>query len=175
MTKSLIRSRNPWWTLLAVSVGGMMVGLDGTALTIAGPDIARSVGASFGELQWIANAYLLTLACALFPAGRVADRVGPLPVFLAGVLAFVAVSLLVAVTSTTWLLVALRAAQGLCGALWQPAALVLLRGAFPRELLELALGVWGGASAAAIAGGPILAGVIVEHFGWPAVFLVNAP
>jgi MFS family permease len=66
----------PSWTLVTVSLGGMIVGLDGTALTIAGPDIAQTAGASLTELQWIANAYLVALAVALFPAGRLADRAG---------------------------------------------------------------------------------------------------
>ncbi|MBE1461823.1 MFS transporter [Kibdelosporangium phytohabitans] len=153
----------------------MMVGLDGTALTIAGPDIAQSVGASMPELQWIANAYLLTLALALFPAGRAADRLGRRTVFLAGVLGFGVVSLLIALTTSSWLLILLRGAQGVCGAMLQPAALALLRAAFPRDRLELALGIWGGASAVSIAGGPILGGTIVEHHGWPVVFLINLP
>ncbi|WP_020673662.1 MFS transporter [Amycolatopsis nigrescens] len=165
----------PWWTLLAVSLGGMMAGLDGTALTIAGPDIARSVGASLGELQWIANAYLLALAVCLLPAGRLADRFGRRATFLAGILGFGLVSLLLAMATTGWLLIALRAAQGVCGALLQPAALALLRDAFPRERLELALGIWGGASAVSIAAGPIVAGVLVSGLGWPWVFLINVP
>ncbi|ONI81665.1 MFS transporter [Actinosynnema sp. ALI-1.44] len=168
-------SRSPWWTLAAVSLGGMMVGLDGTALTIAGPDIAHSVGASMTELQWIANAYLVALALALFPAGRAADRLGRRAVFLTGVLGFGVVSLLIASTTTSWLLILLRGAQGVCGAMLQPAALALLRAAFPREKLDLALGIWGGAAAVSIAGGPILGGTIVEHHGWPVVFLINLP
>lgn len=168
------RSR-PWWTLLAVSLGGMMVGLDGTALTVAGPRIARSTGSSLADLQWISTAYLLALAVALFPAGRLADRLGRRSVFLAGVLGFGLVSLLLALTTTTGPLIALRAAQGVCGALLQPAALALLRVAVPSNRLELALGLWGGAAAASIAAGPIVAGLLVGHFGWQAVFAVNVP
>lgn len=152
-----------------------MVALDGTALTIAGPDIGRSVHASFAELQWMANTYLLVLAVALFPAGRLADRFGRRAAFVLGVLGFGIASVLLAASTTTWQLIALRAVQGLCGALLQPAALALLRAAFPPKRLDAALGIWGGASAAAIAAGPIVAGIIVQNFGWPAVFLVNAP
>jgi predicted MFS family arabinose efflux permease len=168
-------SRNPWWTLATVSLAGMMVGIDGTALTIAGPSIATSVGASLGELQWIANAYLLALAVTLFPAGRLADRAGRRRMFLIGVLGFGAASLLLAAASESWLLIALRAVQGACGAMLQTAALALVRATFPPKRLELALGVWGGASALALAAGPIFAGVLVAHLGWPVVFLVNAP
>ncbi|MEC3976433.1 MFS transporter [Amycolatopsis sp. H20-H5] len=167
--------RRGGWTLVAVSLGGMMVGLDGTALTIAGPEIARSTGSSLADLQWITNAYLLALAVFLFPAGRFADRFGRRRLFLAGVLGFGLVSLLIAFTSTTGPLIALRAAQGLCGAMLQPAALALLRVAFPPHRLELALGIWGGAAAASIAAGPIVAGLLVQRFGWQAVFAVNVP
>jgi MFS family permease len=153
----------------------MMVGLDGTALTIAGPQIARATDSSLADLQWITTVYLLALAVALFPAGWLADRFGRRSVFLAGVLGFGLVSLLLALTTTTGPLIALRAAQGVCGAMLQPAALALLRVAFPANRLELALGLWGGAAAASIAAGPIVAGLLVEHFGWQAVFAVNVP
>jgi MFS family permease len=181
MTVSALRSHrprlltSPWWTLVAVSLGGMMVALDGTALTIAGPDIGRSVHASFTELQWMANAYLVVLAIALFPGGRFADRFGRRAAFTIGVVSFGLVSVLVATATTSAELIVLRSVQGLCGALLQPAALALLRAAFDRKRLDTAIGVWGGASAAAIAAGPVVAGLIVAHFGWPAVFLVNAP
>ncbi|QWF85194.1 MFS transporter [Amycolatopsis sp. CA-230715] len=165
----------PWWTLAAVSLGGMMAGLDGTALTIAGPEIARTTGTSLAGLQWVTTAYLLALAAALFPAGRLADRFGRRAVFLTGVLGFGVVSLLIALTSSIGMLVGLRALQGICGALLQPAALALLRAVFPPARLELALGIWGGASAAAIAAGPIVAGLLVEWAGWQAVFVVNVP
>lgn len=167
--------QSPWWTLVAVSFGGMMVALDGTALTIAGPLIGRSVHASFGELQWMANAYLLVLAVALFPGGRLADKYGRRAAFIIGVTGFGIASLLLAMSTTAWELIALRSLQGLCGALLQPAALALLRAAFDPKRLDAAIGVWGGASAAAIAAGPVVAGVIVQNFGWPAVFAVNVP
>ncbi|MGC7095206.1 MFS transporter [Amycolatopsis lurida] len=171
-----LKPRNrPALLLVTVSLGGVIVGLDGTALTIAGPDIARDAGASLAELQWIANAYLVALAIALFPAGRLADRIGRRRVFIAGVAGFGVVSLLIAVSSAAWLLIALRAAQGVCGALLQPAALALLRASFSGKRLDLALGVWGGAGALSIAAGPVVAGLIVQHFGWPMVFLVNGP
>ncbi|WP_086844697.1 MFS transporter [Amycolatopsis kentuckyensis] len=168
-------TRHPWSTLTAVCLAGMLVGLDGTALTVAGPEMGRSAGASFGELQWIANAYLVALALALVPAGRLADRAGRRKVFLAGVGGFGLASALVATGTTSELLIAFRGLQGLCAALLQPAALALVRSAFGRARLELALGIWGATSAAAIAAGPIIAGAVVHAFGWPAVFLMNVP
>ncbi|NGY64403.1 MFS transporter [Lentzea sp. NEAU-D13] len=165
----------PSLTLVTVSLGGVMVGLDGTALTIAGPDVARTANASLAELQWIANAYLVALAVALFPAGRLADRIGRRRVFVAGVAGFGVISVLIAASSAAWLLIVLRAGQGVCGALLQPAALALLRASFSGKRLDVALGVWGGAGALSIAAGPVVAGLIVQHLGWPMVFLVNGP
>jgi len=166
---------HPWSTLTAVCLAGMLAGLDGTALTVAGPEMGRSAGASFGELQWIANAYLVAFALALVPAGRLADRAGRRKVFLAGVTGFGLASALVAAGTTSEFLIAARGLQGLCAALLQPAALALVRSAFGRDRLELALGIWGATSAAAIAAGPIIAGAVVHGFGWPAVFLLNVP
>lgn len=168
-------SGRPWWTLAAVSLGGMMVGLDGMALTIAAPQIAESVGTSFADLQWLANAYLLALALSLFPAGRLADRVGRKRMFLAGVGGFGLVSLALAMSSSVWLLIVLRAVQGMAGAALQTAGQALLRASFPRERLAVVLGIWGAASMLAVAAGPMVGGVLVAEFDWRAIFEVNIP
>jgi predicted MFS family arabinose efflux permease len=170
-----VSARRPGLTLLAVCLGGAMVGLDGTAVTIAAPYIARSTGASLGELAWIANVYLVALAVGLLPAGRLADRVGRRATFVAGALAFGASSLAIGLTGDVTALIVLRGVQGLAGALLQPAALALLRTAFPGDRLGPVLGVWGGANALAIGLGPVVAGLVVQGFGWPAVFLANLP
>jgi MFS family permease len=166
---------NPWPTLLAAVLGGAMVGLDGTVTTIAAPYIAHSVGASLGQLELIANAYLVALAVGLLPAGRLADRIGRRRTFLLGVAVFGLASLGVALSHSVWELVVFRIVQGVAGALLQPAALALLRKAFPADKLGLPLGVWGGANALAIGLGPVIGGVIVQGLGWPAVFLLNVP
>lgn len=173
-----VRPRNhggPWLTLLAAVLGGVMVGLDGTATTIAAPDIAGSVGASLGELEWIANAYLVALAIALLPAGLLADRIGRRRTFVLGVAGFALSSLAVALSGSVTALVVFRVLQGLAGALLQPAALALVRNAFGADKLGLPLGVWGGVNALAIGLGPVVGGVLVQGFGWPAVFLINIP
>ena len=152
-----------------------MVGLDGTAVVIAAPWIGQTVHASHGELQWIANAYLVALALGLLPGGRLADRFGRRRAFVVGMLAFGALSLLIALSANPTVLIAFRAAQGLAGALMQPAALALLRTSVPGNRLDLAIGVLTAATATATAGGPVVAGAVVEHAGWPAVFIMNVP
>jgi MFS family permease len=169
------RPGRPWLTLLATVLGGAMVGLDGTATTIAAPYISHSLGASLGDLEWIANAYLVALAVCLLPAGRLADRIGRRRTFVLGVLVFGLASLGIALSGQVWALVVFRVLQGVAGALLQPAALALLRNAFPADRLGLPLGIWGGANALAIGLGPVIAGVIVQNLHWPAVFAINLP
>jgi MFS family permease len=125
----------PWLALAAVCMGGIMVVLDGSAVTIAAPRIARSVHASLGDLELIANVYLVVLALGILPAGRLADRVGRRATFIAGALGFGASSLAISLSHSVGELVVFRAGQGLFGALLQPAALALLSTAFPRERL----------------------------------------
>jgi MFS family permease len=168
-------TNRPWLVLAAAAVGAAMVGLDGTAITIAAPFIARTTAASLTDLQWIANAYLVTLAIGLLPAGRIADRFGRRATFMVGVLAFGISSVAIAFSASVTALIIFRAIQGLAGALLQPAAMAMMRNAFSKEKLPVALGVWGGVNALAIGLGPVFAGVIVQSFGWPAVFLVNLP
>jgi S-formylglutathione hydrolase FrmB/predicted MFS family arabinose efflux permease len=165
----------PWLLLAAVCLGGMMVGLDGTAITIAAPSIARSTDASLADLTLIANVYLVTLAVCILPAGQLADRVGRRATFVVGAVGFGACSLGISLSAGVGELVAFRAGQGLFAALLQPTALALLTTAFPRERLGRVLGIWGAVNALAIGLGPVFAGFVVQGFGWPAVFLVNLP
>jgi MFS family permease len=156
-------------------LGGIIVALDGSAVTVAAPRIARSVHASLGDLELIANVYLVVLALGILPAGRLADRFGRRATFIAGALGFGVCSLAISLSHSVGELVAFRAGQGLFGALLQPAALALLSVSFPRERLGAVLGIWGAANALAIGVGPVIAGLIVQGLGWPAVFVLNLP
>jgi MFS family permease len=153
----------------------MVVGLDGTAITIAAPSIARSTEASLADLTLIANVYLVMLAACILPAGRLADRVGRRAIFVVGALGFGACSVGISLSTTVAELAVFRAGQGLSAALLQPTALALLSTAFAKERLGQVLGVWGAVNALAIGLGPVFAGFVVVGFGWQAVFLVNVP
>lgn len=166
---------NPWWTLLATALGVIMVALDGTVVAIANPFIAKDLHASLAGLQWVTNAYLLALAVLLIPAGTLGDRYGRRLMFLIGVVGFALTSLAVGFSGSIAEVVVFRVLQGAAGALIMPNTLALLRGAFPADRLNMAVGIWGAATAAATAGGPILAGVLVEHSGWESVFFINVP
>ncbi|MEU7860546.1 MFS transporter [Nonomuraea sp. NPDC049141] len=161
--------------LLATAGGAMIVALDGTVLIVAQPSLQRGLGASMAQVQWTNTAYLLAVAALLVIAGRLGDRYGHRRLLFAGVLGFAVASAGIALAPGVGWVIALRAVQGVFGALLQPATLALLRLAYPAERLGRAIAVRTSAIGVAAATGPLLGGVIVTQLGWRAVFVVNIP
>jgi EmrB/QacA subfamily drug resistance transporter len=169
------REGDPWLTLVAVALGVMMVALDGTVVGVANPTIQRDLDASLAGLQWVTNGYLLALAVLLILGGKLGDRYGRKKVYLAGIVGFALMSLGCALSTSTGMLVGFRVLQGVAGALLMPNTLALLRAAFPEDKLNQAVGIWGATSALAVASGPIIGGLLVEHVSWESIFLLNLP
>jgi EmrB/QacA subfamily drug resistance transporter len=169
------RRGHPWLTLVSVALGVIMVGLDGSVVSIANPVIAEDLGASLSQLQWITNAYLLTLGVTLILAGKLGDRFGRRLMFLIGVVGFGVASAGIGLIGSTTGVIALRVVQGAFGALLMPNSLAILRATFPADKLNLAIGIWGGSSAISVALGPIVGGLLVEHVSWESVFFLNLP
>ncbi|MFD6157244.1 MFS transporter [Nocardia sp. NPDC060256] len=168
-------SLKTWLSLVAVGLGIMMVQLDGTVVVVANPAIADDLGAGLNSLQWVMTGYLLVLAGLLIPAGNLADKIGRKKSFIIGVTGFTVASLLCAVSNSIELLIGARVLQGIFGSLLIPAALAVVKAAFPPEKLASAIGLFSGVTAVALASGPIIGAVVVEHLSWPWVFWINLP
>ena len=170
---------SPPLTLVAVALGVMMVALDGTIVAVANPAIQAHLHTSLAGIQWVTNAYLLSLAVCLITIGKVGDRLGHKKVFLTGVAGFAlssaAIGLSGTIAGSIGLVIAFRVLQGVFGAMLQPSALALLRETFPLEKLNAAIGVWGAVIGASTAAGPVVGGLLVQHVGWESCFYVNVP
>lgn len=164
-----------WWTLGAVCVATFMLLLDVTIVNVALPDIQKDLGSSFEDLQWVVDAYALTLAAFLLTAGSLADRLGRRRVFVAGLALFSVASLLCGLSQSPTALNLARALQGVGGAAMFATSLALLAAAFTGRERGTALGIWGATTGASVAVGPLVGGVLVEHVSWQSIFYVNVP
>ncbi|WP_406260717.1 MFS transporter [Actinacidiphila glaucinigra] len=161
--------------LAASAAGAAIVALDGGVLLVAQPSLQRDLDASVAEVQWTSTGYLVAVAALLVLAGRLGDRFGHRRLLCAGVLGFGAASAGIAVAGSVGWVIALRVAQGVFGALLQPATLALLRLAYPEDRLGRPIAVRTSALAVAAGAGPVLGGLVVAHLGWRAVFWINVP
>ncbi|WP_406334598.1 MFS transporter [Streptomyces sp. NBC_00203] len=160
-------------TLASSVVGAVIVALDGTVLTVAQPTLQRDLHASFGQVQWTSTGYLIAVASLLVFAGRLGDRYGHQQVFALGILGFGATSAGIGLAPGIGWVIGLRVAQGVFGALLQPATLGMLRAAYPADRLGMPIALRTSAIGLAAATGPLVGGALVTHIGWRAVFFVN--
>ncbi len=165
-----------WWTLIAVSVATFMLLLDITVVNVALPSIRKGLGASFTDLQWVVDAYALTLAALVLTAGSLADRLGRRRLFAVGLAIFSVASLLCAVAPDPTFLNLARALQGVGGAVMFAVSLALVAQEFPagRER-GTAMGLYGATIGVAVAIGPLVGGALTDAFGWQSIFYLNVP
>ena len=164
-----------WWTLIAVSVAIFMLLLDITIVNVALPSIQRDLHSSFSDLQWVVNAYALTLAALLLTSGSLADLFGRRRIFAAGLVVFTLSSAACGLSTTPLMLNLARAVQGVGGAMMFATSLALLAQAFRGRERGIAFGVFGAVTGAAVAVGPLAGGLITTGIGWQWVFFVNVP
>lgn len=168
-------SRRGRGVLLASVLGSGMAFLDGTAVNVALPAIGRELGAGMSGLQWTVDAYLLTLGAWVLTGGALGDAWGQRRIFLVGLVAFTATSVLCGVAPGVWTLAVFRAAQGVGAALLVPSSLALLRASFPEADRQRAVSAWAGLSGVTTAVGPLLGGWLVDTGSWRLVFFLNVP
>ncbi len=164
-----------WWALIAVCSAIFMLLLDITIVNVAIPSIKTALHASFSELQWIVDAYALTLASLLLMSGSISDLVGRRRIFMVGLVLFVLASAGCAMADTPVQLIAARAVQGIGGAMMFATSLAILATTFHGKERGTALGIFGATTGLAVAVGPTAGGMLTEWADWRWIFLINVP
>jgi EmrB/QacA subfamily drug resistance transporter len=164
-----------WWTLVVVCAATFMLLLDITIVIVALPTIQSELHASFSDVQWVVDAYALTLASVLLTAGSLADRYGRRLLFIVGLVVFTLGSLLCGIAQSPIMLILSRSAQGIGGAILFATSLALLAQSFHGKERGMAFGIWGAVTGVSAGLGPVLGGVITTGISWRGIFLVNLP
>ncbi|MGV8928577.1 MAG: DHA2 family efflux MFS transporter permease subunit [Brevundimonas sp.] len=163
------------WILVATVLGSSLTFIDGSALGVALPSIQNDLGAGPAAVQWVSNAYLLTLGALVLIGGAAGDRFGRRRVFLIGIAVFALASVACGFAPTVQLLIVGRGVQGVGAALLTPGALALIGATFPPGERGKAFGTWAGAAAIFGMVGPLIGGWLADHADWRFIFWINVP
>jgi EmrB/QacA subfamily drug resistance transporter len=163
------------WALASLSLAMLLSSLGTSIANVGLPTLALAFDASFQQVQWIVLAYLLAITTLIVSVGRLGDHIGRRRLLLAGIVVFTLASVLCGVAPALWLLIAVRAAQGLGAAIMMALAIALVGETVPKARLGSAMGLLGTTSAIGTALGPSLGGLLIAGLGWRAIFLINVP
>jgi EmrB/QacA subfamily drug resistance transporter len=164
-----------WWTLGAVAFGLFMIMLDNTVVFVALSAIQNDLHISTSELEWVVNGYALTFAVLMLTGGKLADLLGRRLIFIVGLAIFTASSLACGLATGATMLIGARVVQGVGSALMNPATLSIITATFPPRQRGMAIGIWVGVSAMALAIGPLVGGILTEQINWSWIFFINVP
>lgn len=164
-----------WIGLVFIGISLVVISLDNTILNVALPSISNDLGASASDLQWIVDAYVLVFAALLLTMGAIGDRIGRKRALQFGLVMFGVGSLWAALATSTEMLIAARAFLGIGGATIMPATLSIISATFPREERSQAIAIWAAIFGLGVGVGPVVGGLLLEHYEWNAVFFVNLP
>src|SRR5690349_2611095 len=164
------------WVILGVLCLTLLVlVIDNTVLNVAIPSLIRHLGASSSDIQWILDAYMLAFAGLLLTAGALSDTYGRRRGLIVGLVIFGAASLVAAVSQTPGQLIASRALMGVGGAFLMPGTLSILTTVFDDSERKKAIAIWSSVLMLGALGGPLAGGLLLQHYWWGSVFLLNVP
>src|SRR5256714_7444921 len=149
--------------------------LDNTIVNVALPSIQRSLHLKVSELEWIVTGYALTFGALMLTGGKLADLLGRRRIFVVGLVIFTGSSLACGLAGSAGLLIGARVVQGVGSALMNPATLSIITATFPPRQRGMAIGIWAGVAAMALAIGPLVGGLITQHISWNWIFFINVP
>ena len=175
MANEITRLKGRWWGLAALTISGLVLGLDVTILVTALPTLSAKLGATTDELQWMSAAYTLSLAGFMLPAGVLGDRFGRKLLLLIGLVTFGISSVVASQMTSAAGLILMRVVMGASGAIVLPLMQSMLPSMFAPDERQRAIGFAGAGSFIGLPLGPLLAGWLLTHYEWGSIFLINAP
>lgn len=164
-----------WWMLLVLSLSLVIIGMDNSILNVTIPTLQRDLGADASDLQWMIDSYILVFAGLLLTMGALGDKFGRAKTLRIGLVIFGGASLAGTYASSVGQFIAARSIMGIGAALIMPSTLSIITNVFPREERGKAIAIWAGVAGLGIGLGPLFGGLLLTHFWWGSVFLINVP